>query len=383
MKLRPYLVFIFLLFNLPATAADDGTPDKRLDALKAATVYVKVEGKQGRASGSGFLIQVDGDTGLVATNRHVIASTPGRLTPTKYELVFWSGTKKEQVLKAEVVAVDPDEDLAILKVSSKGLPAPLDLNPAKLRETMTIYTFGFPLGDTLSTDRANPTVTIGKGTIGALPEDGQGKIKRVQLDGELNPGNSGGPIVDSEGKLVGIAVSKIVGTKISFAIPPTDLTSLLQGRASEVVIRNIGVEKGVAQLEVEVPLVDPLHKVKKVEIRYVRKDAVKESPHADGAGIWSNLSGAEIVPVTIEKGKAIAKITVKASEKQPVDYYFQSRLRSRWRHRTGNAANRAKNQFCIFGHGSIRCQAGVENDRFERGWLHHRYAERSPDQIVE
>src|SRR5580698_3607957 len=125
------LLVFGLLCSMPLKAADEGIPEKRLAALKSASVYVKVEGKQGHASGSGFLIHVDGDTGLVATNRHVIAAVPGKFTPTKYELVFWSGTKKELTLKAEIVAVDPDEDLAILKVSSKGLPAPLDLNPAK------------------------------------------------------------------------------------------------------------------------------------------------------------------------------------------------------------------------------------------------------------
>ena len=52
----------------------------------------------------------------------------------------------------------------------------------------------------------------------------------MQLDGELNPGNSGGPVVAADGKLVGIAVSKIVGTKIGFAIPPAELFPLTEFR---------------------------------------------------------------------------------------------------------------------------------------------------------
>jgi S1-C subfamily serine protease/regulation of enolase protein 1 (concanavalin A-like superfamily) len=318
-----HLVAVGLLLSSPLARADDVIPEKQLDALKAATVYVKVDGKQGTASGSGFLIHVDGETGLVATNRHVIAATPGRFTPTKYSLVFSSGTKKERVLKGEVVAIDPDEDLAVLKVVAKDLPAPLTLNPAKLRETMTIYTFGFPLGEVLSADRGNPGVTIGKGTIGALPEDSNGKIKRVQLDGELNPGNSGGPIVDGEGKLVGIAVSKIVGTKISFAIPPTELATMLQGRVSGVVFKNISVDKGMAEVELEVALVDPLQKIKRLEIRHVRKDAVKQEPKTDPSGSWADLTGAEVVPVKVEKGKAIVRVTLSAAEKKPVEFYFQ------------------------------------------------------------
>src|SRR5579872_6745527 len=118
--------------------------DPKLAELTAATVYVKVEAKEGTATGSGFLFVVDGDTGFVATNRHVVAEIPGRFMPQKYSLVFWSGSKKEQVLPAEVVGADADVDLAILKIAAKNLPAPLDLSQTvKLRETMTVYTFGF------------------------------------------------------------------------------------------------------------------------------------------------------------------------------------------------------------------------------------------------
>jgi hypothetical protein len=146
----------------------------------------------------------------------------------------------------------------------------------------------------------------------------------VQLDGELNPGNSGGPIVDGEGKLVGIAVSKIPGTKISFAIPPAELTELLKGGAGTVVIRSLRIDKGSAEMEIEISLIDPMGKVKKVEVGYVRKDAVKEKPEVDKSGNWPKLAGTESVPVTIENGKAIAKVVVPAGDKKAADFYFQS-----------------------------------------------------------
>jgi S1-C subfamily serine protease len=302
----------------------EGIPEQRLKDLKAATVYVKVDGKQGMVTGSGFVIHVNGETGLIATNRHVIAAIPGRFTPTKHSLVFNSGTSKELVLPAEVVAICQEQDLAVLKVTSKNLPAPIDLTPTKLRETMTIYTLGFPLGEALSKGGSNPAVTIGKGTIGALPQDDNGKLRHVQLDGELNPGNSGGPIVDGDGKLVGIAVSKIPGTKISFAIPPTELTELQKGSAGTVVIRGLRIDKDTAELEFEIPLIDPMHNVKKVEVRYVRKDGAKGTFEKDKSGNWPQLTGAETVPVTIENGKAIAKIKVPGSDKKLAEFHFQS-----------------------------------------------------------
>ena len=130
-----------VLVSSPVFAADEGIPEKKLKELKAATVYVKVEGKQGTASGSGFLIRVEGETGLVATNHHVVAAVRGRFTPQRYALVFGSGTKMERVVPGEIVASDSEQDLAVLKVTAKDLPAPLDLTQAvRLRETMTVYT---------------------------------------------------------------------------------------------------------------------------------------------------------------------------------------------------------------------------------------------------
>lgn len=314
----------------PTFAADEGIPDKKLEQLKAATVYVKVEAKEGSATGSGFLIRVDGDTGLVATNHHVIAATPRRFTPRRFSLVFHSGTRKERVLAGKVVAADPEQDLAVLEVTAKGLPAPLDLTQAvKLRETMTVFTFGFPLGDDLASGRSNPAVTIGKATISSLREDDRGHLHRVQIDGELNPGNSGGPVVDADGRLFGIVVSKIAGTKLCFAIPPAALTDMLKGRATAVVLRTLRAAKDAAELEVEIPLIDPLRRIEAVELRHVRKDALKELPRAGRDGTWPDLPGADKVVVKVARGKAVARITLKGAGKKSLGWVFQTAYTNR------------------------------------------------------
>ncbi|MGH7171314.1 MAG: S1 family peptidase, partial [Gemmataceae bacterium] len=311
-------------------AADEGIPEKKLKELKAATVYVKVEGKQGTATGSGFLIRVDGETGLVATNHHVVAAVRGRFTPKRYLLVFGSGTRTERVVPGEVVASDPQQDLAVLKVTAKNLPAPLDLTQeVKLRETMTVYSFGFPLGDRLASNKSNPALTIGKGTISSLRTDEHGRLHRVQLDGELNPGNSGGPVVDADGRLFGIVVSKIVGTKISFAIPPAELTDMLKGRVAAAVTHSLSLDNGSAELEIEIPLIDPLHQLQTVELRHVRKDALKAALQSGPDGAWPNLPGAVKVPVKIEGGKAVAKVTLRAPAKKSFDWLFQATYRNR------------------------------------------------------
>jgi hypothetical protein len=122
--MSPCRWFILLILMSPAyvLGADEGIPEKRLQDLKAATVYVKVEGKQGMVTGSGFLIHVSGETGLVATNRHVIAAIPGRFTPKQYSLVFHSGTRKEQVLPGEIVAISQEQDLDFEKGGVTNAP---------------------------------------------------------------------------------------------------------------------------------------------------------------------------------------------------------------------------------------------------------------------
>ena len=82
---------------------------------------------------------------------------------------------------------------------------------APLAETMPVYIFGFPFGEMLATSKANPAVTIGKGTISSLREDDAGDAAVIQIDGDVNPGNSGGPVVDARGRLVGVTVAKVKG----------------------------------------------------------------------------------------------------------------------------------------------------------------------------
>src|SRR5262249_37669040 len=194
--------------------------------------------------------------------------------------------------------------------------------------TMTVYTFGFPLGNLLSFTKANPAITVGKGTISSLREDERGRLKRLQLDGEINPGNSGGPVVDAEGKLVGIAAADIPGTKIGFAIPTAELIDLLKGRVAAVSIQSVRVDNGEAEVEIDVPCLDPLHLVKGIELRHVRKDAVKDVPQADKDGNWPALPGAEKVELKIEGGKGKGRVTLRCPEKKAVDYLFQTAYRN-------------------------------------------------------
>lgn len=291
MKCR--LALCAVLMAIAFARADDGIPAKTLAEIKAATVFVKVETAKFAASGSGFVIQSDKDGVLVVTNEHVVTMPAVAGPVTKLNVVFNSGKAKEEaVYPADVLAADADRDLAVLRVRKVATPPkPIDLKAkVELSETMTVYAVGFPFGEALSSTDGNPSPTIGKSTVSSLRQDEVGELSIVQLDGGINPGNSGGPVVDSKGRLVGVAVAKVRGTNIGLAIPPNDLTKMLQGRIGASGVRVLKVDGQTAEVEIAVGFIDPLAKVTAVSVRVVKsedpvgKPIKKGEPHPELTG---------------------------------------------------------------------------------------------------
>ena len=149
--------------------AQETLPHEALARVKQATCYVCVIDdaidNRSRVSGSGFVISVEGTTGFIVTNAHVVAHR-NRVSPHRGVKVYLrSGTKAETEAPAEVVAVDHGRDLALLLVRNVAdLPAPIELgsHPEPF-ETMSVYIFGFPFGDELALGKANPPVNVGRG----------------------------------------------------------------------------------------------------------------------------------------------------------------------------------------------------------------------------
>ena len=323
-----------------------------VDAIKAATVFVKVEAEGGSGSGSGFVVKTEGDSAYVVTNHHVIEPkvleiilvpglrpgvpyrlprTPGRPyylpAPPTYTytprllvrsfknavvtVVFHSGAKNEESIRGEILAADPEHDLAVLKVSGvKDLPKPIDyLHEPKLTETMPLYTFGFPFGKILATSKAGPAITVGKGSVSSLRLDDEGNLVRVQIDGALNPGNSGGPVVDAQGRLVGIAVSIIRDSNnIGFAIPCRELTRTLEGRAGKVYLHSARDNDGLVTVHVEVGLIDPLNKIKSAALHYLVGNPAQGKPKPTDP--LEPLPGCRKLPLKLEPHLATGEFTL-------------------------------------------------------------------------
>ena len=105
----------------------------------------------------------------------------------------------------------------------------------KLVETTPLAAFGYPFGRLLASDERYPSVSVNTGTITALRRKG-GKFSAIQLDASVNPGNSGGPVVDKKGNMIGIVQSGMEGARLNFAIPVSVVREFLSGPA--LVLRN-------------------------------------------------------------------------------------------------------------------------------------------------
>jgi serine protease Do len=154
-----------------------------------------------RGTGSGFIIKPDG---YILTNEHVVRNAQ-KLTVTLF------GGKK---FAAKVVGTDPATDLAVVKIDTKNLPNVEFGNSDQLEPGQWVVAIGNPYG-------LHDTVTAGIiSALGRSLDNPDERGNLIQTDAAINPGNSGGPLVDLNGKVIGINEAIIANAQsIGFAIP--------------------------------------------------------------------------------------------------------------------------------------------------------------------
>jgi len=170
-----------------------------VDAVGPTVVSVSLP----RGGGSGVMFAPDG---YLLTNAHVV----GRARGVKI------GLPDGSTHDGNVVGADPASDLAVVHIDGSHLPAAELGNSARLRVGQLVVAIGNPLGFSF---------TVSAGVVSALgrslrAQDGRLMDAIIQSDVALNPGNSGGPLVDSHARVVGINTAVILGAQgLSFSVP--------------------------------------------------------------------------------------------------------------------------------------------------------------------
>lgn len=233
-----------------------------------------------RGVGSGFFIS---DDGYILTNHHVIDGADGIL------VTLTDGRE----LKAKVIGSDQRTDVALIKVETKDAPALQIGDPANLKKGGWVLAFGSPFG-------LDSTVTAG--IVSAIGRDTGDYLPFIQTDVAVNPGNSGGPLVNMQGQVVGIN-SQIVSRSggfmgISLAIPIDDAMRVVeQLRSSGRVVRGrIGVAIGDVSDEVASAL--GLSKSSGALVRGVEPGSPAEKAGVEAGDVITRFNGQEIAKVS-------------------------------------------------------------------------------------
>jgi WD40 repeat protein len=190
-----------------------------------ATALVEVPRPGGFSYGTAFCIH---PSGFFLTNNHVTEPAQGEIT-----LVLDCGLKTEKSYRARVVRSDREEDLALLRAEGAGsLPTLAFGSEESLEVLMDVVAFGFPFGDLLVPARkSHPAISVNAGSVTSLRRK-EGKLALIQFDVVVNQGNSGGPLLDRNGKVIGVVVAGITlrggaRTGVNFGIPVSTVTHFL------------------------------------------------------------------------------------------------------------------------------------------------------------
>ncbi len=181
---KPAVVYI----NIVENSAGDSIPD--IFGFHGPNIPRRREG-----AGSGFIVTEDG---YILTNNHVVGNA------NKINVTLADGRK----LKAEVIATDPETDIAVIKIDASGLPIAVLGDSDQIEQGDWVLAIGSPFGLQLTL-----TAGIVSATGRELRESTYNHY--IQTDASINPGNSGGPLVNMQGEVVGINTMILTGGPLS------------------------------------------------------------------------------------------------------------------------------------------------------------------------
>jgi serine protease Do len=307
------VLLTWIAFTLQVVAQD--LPLDQIAKLgKAATGLVTIKGL---GEASAFCVHPDG---WFITNNHVIRDVKSGDAIT---IVMNPSLKTEKTYQASIVRFDRDNDLALLRIDGKVTLPALQLSPSEeLIELTEIIAFGFPLGSMVASERnAYPAISINAGKVASLRRV-RGNLHLIQVDAVLNPGNSGGPILNRHGKVVGIVVSGIRGTGINQAIPTEFASLLLQKPDVQLMLPTLTAETVSKPLHFAAKVISLQQGKSKYEVKLNIKAATlpvqtlmmksEENEYRAQATVLSAPESEKMLSLTLMVGTD--KLNVKASE---------------------------------------------------------------------
>ena len=191
-----------------------------VEQAKHSVVVIEVKTEKGSGTGTGIIMTPDG---YIATNHHVIEGA------TKIKVTFYDGT----VMDAELIGSSEMDDLGVIKVRASGLPAATFANSDECYVGQTVYAIGTPAGPDFGWTTTKGIISYKNREVKMYDdEDGtlQKKLRLLQMDANVNPGNSGGPLINTKGEVVGVVSMKLSDgyEGIGFAIPSDGAVEILE-----------------------------------------------------------------------------------------------------------------------------------------------------------
>lgn len=221
------LLFVFVLccFFCPSLVIAGGVPQEVLEA-SASVAYIEIETPTAIYSGSGFIVKNDTSGTYLATNNHVLETSPN-------EIYVWIGENKKRT--ANVIARSEQYDLAIIKLAEPIEGKALTLSE-DAKQGDEVFAIGYPVAANYLSDtetHLSNEATITNGIIGSIHEMKNVEygpvITMLQINADINEGNSGGPLLNRMGQVVGINTYGVLDTQGIFgAISASELKAYVE-----------------------------------------------------------------------------------------------------------------------------------------------------------
>ena len=298
--MKKYIILAFSL--LIASSIFGGALSKEVvEKVKQATVFILMESTNnssinnpnGRGTCSGFVIN---DKGYIVTNYHCIHNTT-RLKLAFYDLDDWN------IYEVKIIGVDPLADVAIIHIPSRKKSLPfLDWSLEEPWDGMTVFAVGHPFG---------MAWTISKGIVSSNKRIVRSPyVRYIQTDTAINVGNSGGPLLNTAGNVVGVnsMIVNPAATKVNAGVA--------------LALRNDDAKEIVDVLVTGKEFVRPIVGVQLADLTPLNRDDMAQLPDVKEAGVTiPNTFGSVVapggtIPEGLEKFDTIVGIEGKAVNRQ-------------------------------------------------------------------